>query len=180
MDVLPPRLDVVAELVEVGVEVLVLVLVGVELEVVVVELDVVVDGVLVVDVLDVVELWQSCVESWPTVAAPCLRFAASAGFTDEGRLSIALFSDRTSLAAALHRPEPTAEASWSSWLLSVPAWSLESRPAPPPPQATRNAAAMPSPPAKSARGAEPIRDLTLDTVNVCSRLGGEGIVPHAP
>jgi hypothetical protein len=166
-------LDVVSDVVEVGVELdVVVVVVGVEDEVVVVdEVEVVDDGVEVVDV-DVVVVWQSWTDSWPTVATPCLRLAASAGFTDEGRLSIALLSAVTALAAAPQLPEPTADDSWSSWFDSDPAWSLESRPEPPPPQATRNAAAKPSPPAKSARGAEPIRVLTLDTVIVCSRLGG--------
>ena len=74
-----------------------LVEVGVELDVVVVlELVVVELGVLLV-VLEVVVVWQSLTSSWPTVAAPCLRFAASAGLTDDGRLSIALLSDDTAL-----------------------------------------------------------------------------------
>jgi hypothetical protein len=88
---------VVAELVEVGVDVLVLVEVGVELDVVVVvDVDVVELGVLLVDVL-VVVVWQSLTSSWPTVAAPCLRFAARAELTEDGRLSIALLSDDTAL-----------------------------------------------------------------------------------
>ena len=111
-----------------------------------------------VSVVGVVSVWV-CVSagrhsrraSWATVrsalAAGC---CAASALTELGRLATALASSVVALDAPLQLPEDSSEETWSSWPLSVFAWSPESRPEPPP-QATTNAAANPSPPARIAR-----------------------------
>jgi hypothetical protein len=91
--------------------------------------------------------------------------------TDGGRFTTALLKVVMSVATASHWPALTSDEIWSSWLLRLSAWSDESRPEPPP-QATRNETAKPSPPARSARGAKPIRRLTLEAARVCGLLEG--------
>ncbi len=140
----------------VGVLVDVLVVVGVLVDVVV-DVVVVVELVVVVgdELVDVVvadcEHWLWASEA--TVEAPCWRLVVSAGLMLDGRLLTVLFSASAAFAAAPHWPASSAEVSWSSWPWRLLAWSLDSRPWPPPPHATRNDAAKPSPPASSARGA---------------------------
>jgi hypothetical protein len=113
--------DEVAELVLVGVIVVLVVGVGVLEDVVVVlVVELLVVGVLVVVVV-VVDEWHCWEASDETVATPCLRFVASAGLTDDGRLLIAFVSPSTAFAAAAHRPASIAAVSWSSWLCRFPA-----------------------------------------------------------
>jgi hypothetical protein len=130
---------------------LLLVVVGVEVVLVLVELlDVELFDVVLDDVVGVVE--QSTVASWLMVAAPCRRLLIRAEATDGGRPSIAPLKFPAAVLAEPHCMESTAARTWSSWELRLMDWSVESRP-PPPPQATSNDVASPSPPARSARGA---------------------------
>ncbi len=142
-----------------GVVVVVLVEDGV---VVVVDVDVlvVVDGVVVVEVVVVDDEVLGVVEAvaqsrWartPTVLAPWRRFVRSVGLTEAGRFVTWSAKDTTARVASAHCPDSTADATESSWLFRLDDWLPESRPAPPP-QATRNETAKPSPPASRARGA---------------------------
>ena len=128
---------------------------GVELVVVVevvVEL-VVVFGVLVVVVVVVVVLpRQSTDARWATVVTPWLSTWVSVRLIVGGRFATSLRSESAALAAAAQLPLWTAVETESRAALKLLAWSPESRPASPP-QATRQDAARPSPPARSARGA---------------------------
>lgn len=85
------------------------------------------------------------------VLAPWLRLLRSVGLIVTGRFCTS--PPRTLLAetAAPQLPDCTAEEIWSACALRALDWLPESRPAPPP-QATRNAAANPSPHARMARG----------------------------
>jgi hypothetical protein len=155
--VLPVVVGWVAVLVDVGtcVVVLVEVLVGV-----------LVCELVVVELLEVVlEVVLVCVQSWAAsrwiVLAPWLRFEISVELTEGGRLATAFAKLDAAVPAAPHWPAPTAAETESSWLFRVFAWSLESRPEPPP-QATSNATAKPSPAARSARGAWRIRERRLE------------------
>jgi hypothetical protein len=113
---LPLVVEVVPEPVGVvAVDVVVLVDVDVLVEVGVLVVEVVVEGVEVVEVVLVDELvvllvvcWQSCAASCWTVEAPCSRFCVKVGLTDGGRFRTALLNVVTALAAALHCPELTA------------------------------------------------------------------------
>jgi hypothetical protein len=82
---------------------------------------------------------------------PCVRFARNVELTDEGRARTALLSPALALETATQLPLLSAADTWSSRLFRLLAWSFESRPEPPP-QATRNETAKPSPPASSALG----------------------------
>jgi hypothetical protein len=105
---------VVAVEVVVLVDVLVLVDVGVEVVEEVVE-GVVDDVELLVELVVLLAVcWQSCAASCCTVEAPCLRLFVSVGLTEAGRLITALLNVVTASAAALHCPELTAFATWSS------------------------------------------------------------------
>jgi hypothetical protein len=69
-----------------------------------------------------------------------------------GRLSTSAASEDAAREAAAQLPDWTAFEMVSTAALRLFAWSVESRPAPPP-QAARIETAKPSPPARSARGA---------------------------
>ena len=88
----------------------------------------------------------------------------------EGRLATEAENERAAAAAAPHRPEVTAAESVFSWLFRSAAWFADSSPLPPP-QATTNDTAKPSPPARNARDPEPMRRLTLEAAMVALRLG---------
>jgi hypothetical protein len=134
-----------------GVVGVVVVLVGVLVDVlVVVVVDFVVGVVEVVLVELELELWQSRTASWPTVVAPWRRFSASVVLTVDGRLATESANEWAADWALAHCREATAEESVSSWLLRSAAWFEDSSPLPPP-QATTNATAKPSPPATNDR-----------------------------
>jgi hypothetical protein len=161
------------ELVEVEVVVLLVGVVVVLVEVVddVLLLVVLVFVVGVVDVLLVeLEPWQSTAASWLTVEAPCARFWASVVLIVEGRLATESENERAATLAAPQWNEATAEDRVFSWLLRSAAWFPDSRPLPPP-QATTNDTAKPSPPARNARDPLPIRYLTLEAMTVAFLLG---------
>lgn len=147
---------VAVELVVDEVELLVVELVGVELvvvvEVVVVELVVVFGVLVVVVILVVVVLRQSMEARWATVSAPWLSTWVSVRLIVGGRFATSLRSELAALLAPAQSPFWTAVETESSAALKLFAWSAESRPEPPP-QAARQHAARPSPPARSARGA---------------------------
>jgi hypothetical protein len=155
--VVPEPVVVVAGVVVVDVDVVGVVgvvdelLVVVVVEVVLVVVDVLFGGVVVVVVV-VVVLPQSRSASCWTVDAPWLRLLCSVELIEPGRLLTSLVSADAALEAAPQLPDWTAFDTLSSVALRLFAWPLESRPAPPP-QATRNETASPSPPARSARGA---------------------------
>ena len=159
----PPvgAVEVVLELAGVVADELVLVVVVALVGVVVVLVEVLVDVLLLVLVLVVgvvellveeleLELWQSSAASWLTVVAPCARFWASVVLTVEGRLATEFENERAAAWAPLHWNEATAEERVFSWLLRSAAWFPDSSPLPPP-QATTNDTAKPSPPARNAR-----------------------------
>jgi hypothetical protein len=111
--------------------------------------------VFVVGVVEVVvelelELWQSTAASWLTVEAPWARFWASVVLTVVGRLATEFANERAAASAPPHCPEATAEESVFSLLFRSAAWFADSSPLPPP-QATTNDTAKPSPPARNAR-----------------------------
>jgi hypothetical protein len=118
VEVVPEPVGVVAVEVLVLVDVDVLVDVGVLLLVVVEGVDVVALELVVELVVLLVVCWQSCAASCWTVEAPCSRFLVNVALTDGGRLTTALLNVVTASAAALHCPELTAFAIWSSWLFS--------------------------------------------------------------
>jgi hypothetical protein len=128
----------------VGVDLVVGVVVGV---VVVVVVGVV---VVVVGAVDVAWSRQSLTASRAIVLAPWVRFRRSVGLTVAGSVCTSRFSAALAFAAAPQLPEETAELISSAWPLSAIDWSPESSPEPPP-QATTNEAAKPSPPARIAR-----------------------------
>lgn len=136
-----------------GVVVVVVELVVVEVEegvVVVLEgVVLVVEGVVVGAV---VVVRQSRWDASLTVLAPWSRFARSVGLTVPGRLLTELANEAAARAAPPHWPASTAAASRSSLPLRLEDSSPESR-FEPPPQATRNETANPSPAASRARGA---------------------------
>jgi hypothetical protein len=136
---------------------------------------VVVEEVVDVEVVGVVACRQSCCASWLTVDAPWLRLLRSVGLSVEGRFPTEFTNCAAALEAAPQFPELTAEETWSSWLLRLLAWSLESRPAPPPQAATSSATANPSPPARMARDTWRIRRRTLEGGFVGVKLG-----PYCP
>jgi hypothetical protein len=149
--VLPP-VDVVAGVVVVvvvvegGVVVVVVVVVGVVLLVVVVE-DVVVDDVVVAG-----DFAQALVARLPTVDAHWFRLSVMFPWIEPGRFWIWESSCELALLMVAQLPDWAAVPTRSNAASSEFAWLLESR-LEPPPQATRNAAAKPSPPIRMARGA---------------------------
>jgi cytochrome c biogenesis protein CcdA len=104
----------------------------------------------VVEVVVELELWQSTAASWLTVEAPWARFWASVVLTVVGRLATEFANERAAASAPPHCPEATAEESVFSLLFRSAAWFADSSPLPPP-QATTNDTAKPSPPARNAR-----------------------------
>jgi hypothetical protein len=130
----------------VGVVVLVEVLVDVDVEVLLE------DELVGVDAVEDVCCRQFLRASRAIVLAPWVRFLRSVGLMVTGRVWTSRFSATLALTAAPQFPDPTAELIWSAWPLSAIDCSPESRPEPPP-QATRNETAKPSPPARMARGA---------------------------
>jgi hypothetical protein len=110
-------------------------------------------GVLVVVdvVVDVEPCWHCLSASCETVDAAWFRLAWTVRLTVEGRLRISVWSLPLSVFTA---PQSRAETAVDTALRlfdSLVAWSLESRPAPPP-QAARHDTARPNPPTRSARG----------------------------
>jgi hypothetical protein len=161
VEVVPaPGVVVAGVLGVVGVEEVVLVgVLGVEAVVVEVEVEVV-PGCVTVAVL-VVEAevsdpvltapLQSVAASALTVLAPRLRSDTSVGLTDAGRLAISVSTFPIIALALAHWPcDKSVEAVLSSPVSEL-AWFAESRPELAP-QAAKNAAASPSPPARRARG----------------------------
>jgi hypothetical protein len=116
-------------------------------------------------VVTVLVVRQSRAASWLTVETPWSRSSRSVALIVEGSFATALARLRLALLAPAQSPAATADETWLSWLLSPLAWSLESRPAPPP-QAAMSEVANPSPPARSARNRERIRRLTLEAASV--------------
>ncbi len=114
---------------------------------------VVVGAVGVVGVVGVLGTFAHCRRaSWAIVETPWVRLFRSVELIDEGRL---MTSSASLLVAFETSPQfwlASAEDTESSWLFSEDASLLESRPEPPP-QATTNAAANPSAPARTARDA---------------------------
>ncbi|MGZ4223981.1 MAG: hypothetical protein ACXVR0_11920 [Solirubrobacteraceae bacterium] len=137
----------------VGVVGVVVVLVGVVGVVVVCVGVVVVGAVGVVGVVGVLGTFAHCRRaSWAIVETPWVRLFRSVELIDEGRL---MTSSASLLVAFETSPQfwlASAEDTESSWLFSEDASLPESRPEPPP-QATTNAAANPSAPARTARDA---------------------------
>ncbi len=133
-------------------------------------LDEVVVVVVVVVLLAVLELVVGLVEvvrqsrwaSTATVLAPWSRFVRKVGLTVAGRFVTVWANAATAWAAPPQSPDSMAEETESSWPFRLEDWPPESRPAPPP-QATRQDTANPSPPASRARGAWRIRGPTLET-----------------
>lgn len=162
--------EVVVVVVEVGSEVVVILLV---VELVELEVDVV-GGVLLLLVVTVTELvagamwvvveaaWQSRAARSDRVLAPWRRLACKVPLTLDGRAATASVNLCTAPLAAAQSPERTAASTLASWPLSESAWWPESRPALLP-QAASESAATPIRPATIARGARPIRSLTLET-----------------
>jgi hypothetical protein len=156
VEVVPVSVGVVA-VVGVVVVVVVVVLVGVVVlvEVLVeadVEVELVVEEVVGVEPVDAVCGWQSLWASWAIVLAPWLRLLRRVELTVAGRVWTSPERTALALTAAPQLPDWTADETASAWLLKALDWSPESRPEPPP-QATTNDAANPSPPARMARGA---------------------------
>jgi hypothetical protein len=165
------ELEVVDELVVVGElevddEDDVVVLVGVEEVVSVVEL------VVVEVVVDVTACWWHSETAWSaSLETPSFRLVVSERLTVGGRFAASFRSDAAAFSAAAQLPDWTAVDTESRAAWRLFAWSPESRPAPPP-QATRDEAARPSPPARSARGAKRIRGVTLEARSVAVALAG--------
>jgi hypothetical protein len=90
--------------------------------------------------------------SWAIVETPWVRLLRSVELIDPGRLTTSSASRLVALDASPQFFLASAEDTESSWLFSADASLLESRPEPPP-QATTNAAANPSAPARIARDA---------------------------
>jgi hypothetical protein len=90
--------------------------------------------------------------SWAIVETPWVRLLRSVELIDEGRFTTSSASRLVALETSPQFLLASAEDTESSWLLSEDASLLESRPEPPP-QATTNAAANPSAPARTARDA---------------------------
>ena len=88
-----------------------------------------------------------------------------------GMIIFPVSCELAALDAAPQLPALTAEETWSSCPLRLLAWSLESRPEPPPQAATSSATANPSPPARMARDSWRIRSRTLEAGIVGVRLG---------
>jgi hypothetical protein len=90
--------------------------------------------------------------SWAIVETPWVRLFRSVELIDDGRLTTSSASWLVALETSPQFLLASAEDTESSWLLSEDASLLESRPELPP-QATTNAAANPSAPARTARDA---------------------------
>jgi hypothetical protein len=138
-----------------GVEGVVVVWVGVEGVVVVWVCVVVVVAVVVVFVcvIGVLGTFAHCLRaSWAIVETPWVRLSRSVELIDAGRCTTSSASWPVALETSPQFLLASAEETESSWLLSVDDWLLESRPEPPP-QATTNAAANPSAPARTTRDA---------------------------
>jgi hypothetical protein len=86
------------------------------------------------------------------VDTPWVRLLRSVELSDPGRFTTASASWLVALETSPQFLLWSAEDTESSWLLRLDASLLESRPEPPP-QATTNAAANPSAPARTARDA---------------------------
>jgi hypothetical protein len=118
-------------------------------------------SVVVVWVVVVVSVWVVGVgctfahwrrASWAIVETPWVRLLRSVELIDEGRFTTSSASRLVALDTSPQFLLASAEDTESSWLLSEDASLLESRPELPP-QATTNAAANPSAPARTARDA---------------------------
>jgi hypothetical protein len=90
--------------------------------------------------------------SWAIVETPCVRLFRSVESIDDGRFTTSSASRLVALETSPQFLLTSAEDTESSWLLSEDPSLLESRPELPP-QATTNAAATPSAPARTARDA---------------------------
>jgi hypothetical protein len=90
--------------------------------------------------------------SWAIVDTPWVRLFRSVELIDAGRFTTSSASRLVALETSPQFLLASAEDTESSWLLSEDASLLESRPELPP-QATTNAAANPSAPARTARDA---------------------------
>jgi hypothetical protein len=93
---------------------------------------------------------QSLFASARTVLAALSRSETSVGLTEPGRLATWVWTFPISVSAPAHSPFDTSVEAWLSSAVSSLPWPEESRPEPLP-QAARNSAASPSPPAWRAR-----------------------------